>query len=120
MPIIPKSSSDFSILDQYGVKLHVRATKGNSALHSKFNRIKKRDKVGDSSPLEAQNAALAEAMAGTVLVGWSNYVTPYSEQAAFAELMDADLREAVFAHASDLANYLAEDYEEEIKKRLAM
>lgn len=107
-----------------GVQLEIAREK-NDAFKRKFNALTKPyNHQVQTGTLSEEKAAelLAFAMAGTVLVGWSNFkindqVLEYSEENAKALLAnDSDCRDFVIEASADFSRFL-EDAEDESEKK---
>lgn len=119
MRVTPKSKKDYAEMELYGILFHVRQFNGNTQFKEKLARIRKRERVKDVQSMTDE--MVMEAMAGTVLVGWEGGDEPYSEaEAAKTLLEDGDFREVLSKFSQDVNNFLADDYEEEVKKRQSL
>lgn len=119
MRVTPRSKNNYAEMELYGILFHVRPFNGNVQFKEKLTRIRKRERIKDISAMTDE--MVTEAMAGTVLVGWEGGDEPYSEEEAANTLLeDSNFREIVSKFSQDVTNFLADDYEDEIKKRLKL
>jgi hypothetical protein len=107
--------------DYHGVTLEI-ARANNHAFRAKFKKLRqsfKRNQDLNKLTVEQEDALMAEAYAGTVLVGWANFPgnVPFTEANAVDLLTnDIDAREFVAEVASDLSEFLLEEKAELVKK----
>jgi len=104
-----------------GVTLII-ARSNNPAFREKFKKLRqnfKRNQDLSKLTVAQDDALMAEAYAGTVLVGWKNFPEeiPYSEANAVSLLTnDIDVREFVAEVSADLSEFLLEEKAELQKK----
>ena len=107
--------------DYQGVTL-VIARSNNHAFRTKFKKLRqnfKRNQDLNKLTVEQDDAIMAEAYAGTVLVGWKNFPgdVPFTEENAIDLLTnDIDAREFVAEVANDLSEFIIEEQEALQKK----
>ena len=104
-----------------GVTLII-ARSNNHAFRTKFKKLRqnfKRNQDLNKLTVEQDDALMAEAYAGTVLVGWKNFPggVEYTEANAIDLLTnDIDAREFVAEVSNELSEFLIEDAEALQKK----
>jgi len=107
--------------DYQGVTL-VIARSNSHAFRAKFKKLRqnfKRNQDLNKLTVEQDDAIMAEAYAGTVLVGWKNFPgdVPFTEANAIDLLTnDIDVREFVSEVANDLSEFIIEDQADLVKK----
>lgn len=121
MALILTKKNDSVEKDYQGVTLII-ARSNNHAFRVKFKKLRtafKRNQNLDKLTIDQDDALMAEAYAGTILVGWKNFPgsVPYSEENAIDLLTnDIDAREFVAEVANDLSEFLLEEKDELQKK----
>lgn len=111
-------------LDFLGVKLEIARGK-NEHFKRRFTAITKpysHQMANETISEEKSEELLAEALAGTVLIGWSNFFIdgeefPYSEESAKSLLInDPDCRAYVLEESENLSRFLKSSEDESVKK----